>query len=166
MGLSFIHAELVEQDKILSLLRIAALSLQKKGVDQWKIWLNPPEDKIQWVENGLLNNEFFFIQQGIDNVGMVRLSKEDEIYWGKQIDAAYYIHSLVILPQFSGNQLGEKVLDLVMNQAIEQSIPLLRLDCIGSNQKLCSYYENQGFVKMGEKQMPHSLNNLYEKQVF
>ncbi len=80
MELSFIHAKLVEQDKILSLLRFTALSLQKKGVDQWKIWLDPPEDKIQWVVNGLLNNEFFFIQQGIDNVGMVRLSKEDEIY--------------------------------------------------------------------------------------
>jgi len=61
--------------------------------------------------------------------------------------------------------LGKKVLNLVLNQAIEQSIPLLRLDCIASNQRLCSYYENQGFVKVGEKQMPHSLNNLYEKQL-
>ena len=165
MEISFVKVNPFEIDKILSLLRSAAISLQNKGVNQWKLWMDPPEDKIQWVVNGLLNNEFFFIQQGIDNVGMVRLSNEDEIYWGKQSSTAYYIHSLVIAEQFSGMKLGEKVLKLVMDEATKNSIPLLRLDCISSNQKLCNYYENQGFVKVGEKQLSHSLNNLYEKQL-
>lgn len=42
-------------------------------------------------------------------------------------------------------------------------LSLLRPDCIASNQRLCAYYESMGFIKKVAKQMPHSLNNLYEK---
>ena len=38
----------------------------------------------------------------------------------------------------------------------------MRLDCDNSNKKLCKYYENIGFQKVGEKQLRLVTYNLYE----
>ena len=69
------------------------------------------------------------------------------------------------LEKYTGNKLGERVIKRLGEQTLKEGIFLLRLDCNSANDKLCNYYEKQGFIKVREKQMPDSLNNLYEKRL-
>lgn len=149
----------------LGLLKSAATTLQQKGIDQWSIWLDPPTEKISWVEAGFANGEFYFILIEDRIAGMYRLLTEDELYWGPQDVKAWYVHSLVVLQEFSGQQIGKRVLAQLINEAKTRGIPMFRLDCNAANKDLCAYYENLGFKQVGAKQMPHSLNNLYEMKL-
>jgi ribosomal protein S18 acetylase RimI-like enzyme len=159
------QAGLAETTTALILLKSAAATLQQKGIDQWGIWLNPPADKIKWVEEGFANGEFYFILIENRVAGMYRLLTSDELYWGPQEVNARYIHSLVVLNEFSGQQIGRRVLEQQITAAREAGIPLFRLDCNAANKALCSYYEQLGFRQVGVKQMPHSLNCLYELEL-
>lgn len=89
----------------------------------------------------------------------------DELYWGKQEVVARYIHSLVVAPNYKGQNIGMLNMRKIEQLVVKEVIQLLRLDCIASNTWLCNYYESLGFIKKGEKQMPHSMNNLYEKSL-
>jgi len=93
---------------------------------------------------------------------MYRLSQEDLDYWGPNNDGALYIHSLVTHPDFVGKGIGHQMIADVIRDMKTRNQTLLRLDCHAGNKKLCTYYEQLGFEKVGEKLMPHSLNNLYE----
>ncbi len=154
-----------EQEEAFILLKEAAQMLQSKNIDQWKFWLNPPIEKIEWIKEGFTKNEFYFITISEEIIGMFRLLNQDLLYWGEEKEKAVYIHSLVIKAKFSGNQIGVKVMDKIISHTTNQGIFLLRLDCNSANKKLCQYYENQGFTKVRQKYMPHSINNLYQKNL-
>lgn len=163
MSLSFEKIQPDELEVVLNYLNSAAKTLQKKGVAQWAVWLNPQQANIEWIEKGIQKGEYLLILTAKSPLGIVRLSETDETYWGKQEANARYIHSLVIDEHYSGRGLGKQVIQFLIQQAIIDNIPFMRLDCISTNMALCNYYESQGFKKVGQKQMPHSLNNLYEK---
>ena len=166
MLLKFRKAGKDELDTALKLLQAAATTLKEKSIRQWEFWLNPTKEKIEWIEQGFDNHEFYFLED--DNhqlVGMFRLMSEDELYWGKQELKAGYIHSLVVDKKYAGKQIGQKIIAEVEFNLPGKGIFILRLDCNASNTALCQYYENLGFKKVGEKQMPHSLNYLYEKKL-
>ena len=165
MNIKFHLAKQSEMKIALDLLRCAALSLKSKKIDQWSFWLNPTTDKIEWIQEGFERKEFYFITDSEQLLGMIRLQDADLLYWGKRDDQAKYIHSLVIKEEFAGNQIGKRVIEQIIQDTINQGVFILRLDCNASNDKLCKYYENLGFVKVGQKQMPHSLNNLYQKEL-
>lgn len=162
--LVFRKAAMNELDTAFLLLKQAAAGLKEKGVNQWSIWLNPDKNKINWVKKGFVAGEFYFVETKENELaGMFRLMEQDELYWGKQELPARYVHSLVVTTAFKGSHTGKRIMAAIEKQVLAEGINLLRLDCIASNKRLCAYYESMGFVKQGEKQMPHSLNNLYEK---
>lgn len=164
MNLSAQLVDSKEGDLVIELLQKAAIRLKEKGLTQWTYWLNPPEEKLAWVAAGVKNSEFYFIENH-DNtrVGMFRLSTSDELYWGANTLEARYLHSLVVDPQFAGSGVGDWAINYAENKCLDEGVSRLRLDCVASNAALCTYYENRGFIKVGSKQMPLSLNNLYEK---
>ena len=96
-------------------------------------------------------------------MGVVRVSNDDVLYWGQMDDKAKYIHSLIIHEEFSGNNLGVKVVDRIKEEAILNNVKYLRLDCDCTNKKLCKYYVNQGFEKVGQKQLSLGKYNLYQQ---
>ncbi len=152
-------------NQILHLLKTAAQNLKDRGIDQWDYWLDPPKERLEWAREGFLNDEFYFITLNNKIIGMYRLCKEDLLYWGKQNESAFYIHSFVIHPQYKGLQIGSYIIKQIEQLALENNIALLRLDCNTTNSGLCQYYINQGFIKVGEKQMKLSLNALFEKRL-
>ncbi len=166
MDFKFRPANINELDTALEMLKEAAKHLQSKNINQWDYWLNPLPEKVNWIKEGFQNEEFNFIIQADEIIGMFRLLKEDELYWGKEKEAAKYIHSLVIKGKYAGRKLGQKVIERIIENTIAENIYILRLDCNSKNARLCNYYEKQGFTKVREKQMPHSLNNLYEKRLY
>lgn len=166
MKFIFRKAQKEEVNKALNLLYLAAQRLKEKGVNQWRFWLNPSQEKINWVEEGFTNQEFYFVQnQDQEIFAMFRLMPKDELYWGKQEKNAFYIHSLAVDPVFAGKQIGQQIIWQIETELIEKGVFTLRLDCNSASLSLCQYYEKLGFRKVGEKQMPDSLNNLYEKEL-
>lgn len=148
-----------------SFLKGAALALQQKKINQWAYWLDPPPAKKAWIEAGFERGEFYFIEISQEIVGMYRLMNEDPEYWGSQPEPARYLHSLVVSDRFSGKNIGRQVVAFLAQQTLQAGITRLRLDCDATNHGLCAYYESLGFEKVGEKQMPLSLNSLYERRL-
>ncbi len=155
-----------DMDKVLNLFKEAAEKISKMGIDHWQYWKNPPVEKVKWVKDGILNNEFFFVRNGRHQmIGMVRILEDDFLYWGPTADKSRYIHSLVVVPKYTGKGIGKKILQSIEEEARKEGYQYLRLDSDSKNPKLCQYYEKQGFEKAGTKVLPLSSYNLYQKKL-
>lgn len=166
MTLTFKQAPADQIQEVLHLFREISAQLKEKGLTQWSYWANPPEEKIRWVNDGFEKGEFFFVyDEKMERVGIFRLLEVDTLYWDEKglEEGVRYIHSLVTVPGRSGEGIGAQVLQELAVGLKKQGIHKLRLDCDSSNSRLCSYYEQQGFFRVGTKQTPFSINNLYER---
>ena len=166
MNITFKPIKIEDKSIVLNIFKKAAEKIKKMSIDHWQYWINPPQEKIKWVEEGISNNEFFFFNDLYGkNIGMVRILNEDLLYWGKQPRKAKYIHSLVVKEEYNGKGIGTKVLQKIENNAKKDNCKYLRLDADSKNSKLCKYYEELDFIKVGIKELPFSNNNLYEKEI-
>lgn len=166
MNIKFAPIKISDKHAVLDLFKEAAEKISGMNIDHWQYWKNPPKEKIEWVEEGIRNNEFFFIEKSEGGIiGMVRILKEDLLYWGKQKEKALYVHSLVVRGEYGGKGIGSAVLEKIENEAKTDGCKYLRLDADSKNPKLCNYYEKQGFQKVGTKEVPLSVSNLYQKEL-
>ncbi|MBL3658811.1 GNAT family N-acetyltransferase [Fulvivirga sp. 2943] len=166
MEFEFKQIQKQDKNKVLALFKEAAEKIAKMKVDHWQYWKNPPKEKIEWVEEGISNNEFYFINDQVgENIGMVRILNEDQLYWGYQKEKAKYVHSLVIKEKYNGRGIGSKVLQKIEEIAKSDGCAYIRLDADSKNLKLCKYYEKMGFEKKGVKELPLSYYNLYQKKI-
>lgn len=155
-----------DKDKMLKMFKKAAERIAGMNIDHWQYWKNPPAEKLKWVNEGIEKEEFFFIQNTLlQTIGLVRILKEDLLYWGKKNDKALYIHSLVVSEKYTGKGIGKKILQTIEADARQTGYQYLRLDSDAKNPKLCHYYEKQGFEKVGIKSLPLSTYNLYQKNL-
>ena len=151
---------------VLDFLRQAALRLQKKGVYQWQNWMDPSVEDLTWIKEGFESKEFFLVVNEKEEVlGAIRIMSKDFLYWGEQKEEALYIHSLIILEKYSGQGIGQQVIEQIRNQAKALGYPWLRLDCNSANPVLCSYYEAQGFLQVGIREFEDFSFNLYQKKL-
>jgi ribosomal protein S18 acetylase RimI-like enzyme len=166
MDITFKQIEHCDKSTVLNLFKKAAEKINKMNIDHWQYWKNPPLEKIKWIEDGIQNNEFFFIELlNGENVGMVRILNEDLLYWGKQDDRAKYIHSLVIKEKYNGQGIGSKVVQKVEHLAKVENCKYIRLDADSKNSKLCAYYERLGLKKVGLADISPSPCILFEKEL-
>lgn len=96
--------------------------------------------------------------------GRVTLTWSDERMWGEKglDDKAGYIHSLAVRDAFRGQHVGEQIVDWCYAQIRQANRGYARLDCPADNEKLCGYYESQGFTRVGT----HETGSvLYERVV-
>lgn len=165
MEITFVQALKSELEEALLLFKMASLSLSEKQVSQWSYWADPPEEKISWVKEGFENGEFFFVYDSSGNkIAMFRLLKKDTLYWDEKGTEknTRYIHSLVVKPSYSGLGIGQAIIHKIIEQLKQDKVEKIRLDCDGSNKRLCEYYESYGFVNVGKKTTNYAVNNLYE----
>ncbi|WP_299673378.1 GNAT family N-acetyltransferase [uncultured Tenacibaculum sp.] len=165
MNISFKLITPQQINSVLKLFKETAEKIHQKNINHWQYWKNPPIEKINWVKEGIQNEEFFFIENGDENMGMVRIMTKDTLYWGEQEIPAKYIHSLVIREKYNGKGLGAIIIQQISDQAKKENYNYLRLDADSNNSKLCSYYENLGFKNVGIKKLALSTNTLYEKHL-
>ena len=166
MNIIFKQIKIKDKNSVLNLFKKTAERINKMNIDHWQYWINPPQEKIKWVEEGINNNEFFFLDDlNGNNIGMVRILNEDLLYWGKQTEKSKYVHSLVVKEAYNGKGIGIKVLQEIENNAKKDNYKYVRLDADSKNIKLCEYYEKLDFIKVGIKELPFSKNNLYQKEI-
>jgi len=166
MLLNFSLIPPTDLDQVVEMFQTAAKKINKMNIDHWQYWKDPPADKIQWVKEGLANQEYHYVRnEAGDIVGMLRILDQDLMYWGAQQEKAKYVHSLVVKEAYNGQGLGQQVLKQVAEQAKVAGCSYLRLDADSKNPKLCQYYENMGFKRVGSTTQRISTYNLYQKEV-
>lgn len=166
MNITFKLITVKDQYEVINMFQAAAEKINKMHIDHWQYWKNPPLEKIKWVKDGIVNKEYFFVQnENEEIIGMVRILDKDLMYWGEQQEKAKYIHSLVVKEKFNGKGIGIRILNSVAKDAKNQGCKYLRLDADSRNPKLCGYYEKQGFQKVGAKKLTISTYNLYQKEL-
>lgn len=166
MELIFKPIQIEDKIEVLKLFKSSAKKIRQMKINHWQYWLNPPSEKLKWLEEGILNQEYFFVEnKNQDLIGMVRILDKDELYWGNQAKKAKYIHSLVVREEYNGKGFGAQILEKIEQDAKQEKCSYFRLDADSKNPKLCSYYENLGFKKVGCKTLSISTYNLYEKEI-
>jgi GNAT superfamily N-acetyltransferase len=75
---------------------------------------------------------------------------------------------LRVLRAYAGRGIGRAILRWAEDQVTSRDRIYLRLDCLADNAKLRAYYEDAGFLHIGEKTWEDALSwrsSLYEKRV-
>ena len=154
-----------EREVVFKLFKEAAEKIARKNINHWQHWHNPSDEDIAWAEEGIINEEFFFIEAMGEIIGMVRILEADELYWGKSAVEALYIHSLVVVEKYEGRGIGGLILQKIAANAKLIGKKYMRLDASTDNPKLCKYYENLGFILTGTTTISSSSFNLYQKAI-
>lgn len=154
-----------ESEKVFQILKESAIWLNSISIDYWQNWHNPPKEHINWILNGLKNDQFYFALNDNDIVGMFRLQFNDELFWGKRNDLAGYIHSFTTLRKYKGQKIGTTILNDIEKILFEKGIHFIRLDCSSKIEGLCKYYEKHGFKTVGTIKLFGDILNLYEKNI-
>jgi ribosomal protein S18 acetylase RimI-like enzyme len=111
-------------------------------------WPNPfPAER---VAPGLDAGEVFlaFLDER-PAVATVNLSWDDLRFWGTQPPIAGYIHRLAVRPSHAGRSIGRSLIEWAARRIEEHARPLVRLDCLAANSRLCRYYTDLGFEPRG-----------------
>ncbi|BAO55806.1 GNAT family N-acetyltransferase [Nonlabens marinus] len=161
----YLNAKPDQISAALELLKIAALRLQFKQLSQWSYWLDPPQERLEWLKQGFENKEYFFLELDSKIIAMYRLMELDLKYWGERSDSAYYIHSLVVHPDYKGQGIGAQIIRKIHELAVTNHKQFLRLDCDASNPALCDYYRQLGFDEVGLIHLELSVNRQFQRSV-
>ncbi|WP_169979617.1 N-acetyltransferase [Microbispora sp. H10836] len=90
----------------------------------------------------------------------------DPEFWtpGDRPGDALYVHKLAVSRAYSGQGLGEALLDWAALRAAVHGRPYLRLDCAKDNAGLQSYYRRAGFRHVRTVDLPHRASGaLFER---
>jgi GNAT superfamily N-acetyltransferase len=160
------QAALEELPLILQILKEGAEALQSKGIDQWQGWHAPDAERLAWVQDGLTNGEFYFLEAEGQTIGMYRYLHDDELYWGPQTISARYVHSLAVRAPWAGLGVGRQLMERLFVQAKAEGAAVFRLDCVATNTHLQRYYQSLGFVPVGETALRGQRFTLFERVLY
>ncbi|MEH7884269.1 GNAT family N-acetyltransferase [Bacillus sp. JJ1609] len=133
-----------DQKKVLNVLNKAALDLQNKGINQWDY---------PWNENDAFNqiqSNYLYIvsvdEQLMGTFGIKEINRLSDCL----IDPdSQYLFQIAILPEYQGKGYGRAIIDWACGYALETNVSLY-LDCWAGNDKLKSFYQENGFNYEGD----------------
>jgi GNAT superfamily N-acetyltransferase len=120
------------------------------------------------VAMSIASGEAYVARLNGEAVGTVKLQWSDDIDWDNHRSSGGYIHQLAIKEDFHGQGLGRQLIDWAAAEAAKNGKKFLGLDCSDQNEKLCKYYEDQGFNLAGYKSIPAYDNHtaaLFERKI-
>jgi len=132
-------------DTLLKLQDEVAIDLLSRGI-RWNPTAVTRDHLYEWVEEGAL------MVGTVENqiVGSIAIRSIDRGgHWAKG-DLAGYVHDLMVSPQHKGSNLGRQLLKWAESYSRGRGRVRIRLDCDASNTRLCGYYEEAGYRRVGE----------------
>ncbi len=160
-----INIELIQNDDISDLsivLRDTYNWLSRKKSCQWSLD-DLSEEKLL---DAYGNDEIYVGYQNDQPVCAVIIQKIDNIFWqGSNHDDAVYLHKLAVIEELRGSKLSEKLVELVCQRAAKLGKYFVRLDCRANREKLCIFYNNQGFQHQGNIMVGNDTHALYQKTI-
>lgn len=134
-------ATIADASRIWALREGLAEWMVSKGIDQW----HPGERSLQAVAESIESSHVFVVEERRSLVGCVIVTWSNPFVWGKQNEPAGYIHQLMVSRDHGGQGLGSAVLAWTEDFIGTSGRALVRLDCVRSNQRLRTYYEERGY---------------------
>ena len=133
--------------EVSEILQEAANWLVEKDEKLWEANELAAEKIKTEVETGM----FWLAKIEGENVGCIRFQTEDLEYWDDvpHSDSAF-VHRVAVKRSFAGKGIAAAMLDWAKIRAESLGKTYLRLDCI-KREKLCRFYENEGFKFHSEK---------------
>lgn len=139
-------------DEILDLYK-AATDLQiEKAVVPW------PEFDRALIEKEIYKNRQW--KMIIDNkVACVWVTSfnDPSIWEDRNIDPAVYLHRIATNPKFRGRKLVSEIVVWAIKYAKLYSKQFIRMDTVGNNEKLISYYKSCGFNFLGFSKLKNTI---------
>ena len=110
-------------------------------------------------EADLLRNELYvylYREQLVGCVVMTALMDPEyaEITWLTPNDNNLYIHRLAVHPQYQGRGIAKALMDEMELLARQNGAVSMRLDTFSQNKRNQRFYENRGYVKLGDIYLP------------
>ncbi|MCT9934026.1 GNAT family N-acetyltransferase [Planotetraspora sp. A-T 1434] len=150
---------------VLTLLAEAAKWLNSLGVRQWPAGGFPAERIEPLIREGVL----YLLDDGTGPVPAATVALDghaDPEFWtgSDHPGDALYVHKLAVSRAYSGQGLGEALLDWAGLRAAAEGRRLLRLDCSKDNARLQAYYRTLGFRHVRTVDLPHRASGaLFER---
>jgi hypothetical protein len=167
MEVSVSPAGLEDVPMAIEILAEASAWLRGRGIRQW-----PPRFDSGFIRRSAEFGQLYLVTSGREVAGTVTLQWSDEMFWGDRTDAGF-LHRLAILRSHRG--AGPDVIRWAEREVAAHDRLYLCLDTLTSNARLREYYEDLGFVSVGEMagpvEHPHTKAHglwratLYEKRV-
>lgn len=151
-----------DEAAVLNIMRDAAAWLKDRGINQWSGMLTSKGPEL--IDHRVKEGVAYLASLNGERIGTVAFYWEDPGIWGDmgKDGLAGYIHGLAVLRKYAGKNIGRALLNWAMEE-IKSRKPLVRLDCMAANPRLCRYYEDVGFSCCGQKTFPNGWkSNLYE----
>lgn len=145
-GICFKRASSEDLEEILKLYSDRTKWFKENKIKQWSKYLeHHPREEFE----DIINNGYYFILKQDDIIVAGVEVSPDSKYWEDEITDAYYIYKLVT--KVNTRNIGNIIIKICENIAINNNKRKLRLDCLKNNKKLNSIYENYGFklIKIG-----------------
>lgn len=122
--------------------------LNQQGQPLWtKEQVSLPELKQCYPQGSL-----YFAKQDQHVVGVIFLVDTDSDYWPEyQQNDSLFIHKLAVARDYTGQHIGEAILQCVKALALKEGKTWLRLDCHAKRPKLKAFYEKFGFQFVDKK---------------
>ena len=127
-----------------SIMSEAAEWLAGKGQPLWPL----DEVSVQRLRERCKSDEILVGYIGAEPVVAALLQWSDPFFWPGKTDSGF-IHKLAIRRAFAGQGHPAALLLWAANACRAASRRFLRLDCVASREKLCAFYEQQGFRRVG-----------------
>jgi GNAT superfamily N-acetyltransferase len=139
--------------------------LEEKGIDQWKQFLDEKKGAVI-LERRFREGEVYKALKN-ETIFGVFVIQWDDTFWHpmKKDNLACWIHTMGIDPSLKGNGIGKKILTYVEDAARNNGKKFVRLDCGADNERLCGYYESNGFEDAGSKPWDGRMIRMYEKEL-
>ncbi len=161
------RASVSDLDRVMGIIREAALWIRDKGIDQWAHRLEP--DAVDVVRQAIEEREVYLVTAGAEDVATFTLQWDDEAWWGEKgkDGQAIYLHGFAVGTAWHGRNVGASVLRWIEEYGQEHGRSIFRLDCNAKNPRLNRYYAEMGFRAQGRREVRHGrlifLSNVYEK---
>jgi len=146
-------------ETVLDLLGEAAAWIKAKGIRQWPARFAP-----EWVRPAIERGETFLATRDGTVVGTLTLCGDEIGAWDDRPGAAIYLHRLAVARAAAG--LGRELLQWAESRAAAGGNEWLRLECLGTNERLRSYYEAAGYTLVADRMVGDRIPvAMYEKRV-
>ena len=143
-----------------ALLDEATVWVGERGYEQWPVPY--PRDEIAAA---IEREEVYVAELDGDVVATVTLLWDDPTYWGDRPDDAAYVHKLAVRRACAGQRIGSAIVEWADRTAAAAGRDFLRLDCLGDNPGIRSYYERLGFEHRGDLVVNGRSMAIYERPV-
>lgn len=142
--MQIVNSTLNDIDEIFRLYSLATEYQKKQGAVLW------PQFDRELIETEINEKRQWKILADGHIACIFATTFSDPFIWEeKDKEPSVYIHRIATNPEYRGNNLVLEIVKWAKNFAIENNKKFVRIDTVGENKKLISYYQKCGFNFLG-----------------